>query len=54
MSPEVLEQLDFAQSALCENLLAEDIGDLLDGNTFLSLVIRCGTRLGMKMSARDW
>lgn len=27
----VLQQLQFAQSSLCENLLGEYIGDLLDG-----------------------
>jgi hypothetical protein len=37
--PEVLEQLDFAQRALGKNLLAEDIGDLLDGDALVRLVI---------------
>lgn len=35
----MLEELDFAQSALGENLLAEDIGDLLDGNAFVCLIV---------------
>lgn len=34
MAPEVLKQLDLSQGALCENLLAEHIGHLLDGDTF--------------------
>ena len=40
---EVLEQLDFSQRSLGENLFAEDIGDLLDGHTFTSLHIGSGT-----------
>lgn len=39
MAAEVLEQLDLAQGALGENLLAKDIGDLFDGNTFVALVV---------------
>ena len=39
MATEVLQELDLTQSSLGENLLAEDIGDLLDSNTFLSLSI---------------
>lgn len=39
MAAEVLEQLDLAQGALGENLLAEDICDFLDGNTLVGLVI---------------
>jgi hypothetical protein len=35
----VLQQLDLAQRALCEDLLAEDIGDLLDGHAFAGLVV---------------
>lgn len=42
VSPEVLEQLDLAQCALGENLLAKDICDLLDGDAFLSLVVDGG------------
>ena len=39
---EVLEQLDLAQCALCQNLLAEDIGDLLDGHALVCLVVYGG------------
>lgn len=45
MSPEVLKELYFAQGTLGQNLLAEDIGDLLDGNAFIGLVIyRCAIK----------
>jgi hypothetical protein len=30
----VLQQFNLSQSALCQDLLAEDIGDLLDGDAF--------------------
>jgi hypothetical protein len=43
MASEVLEQLDLAQGALGQDLLAEDIGDLLDGDTLVGLVIDSGT-----------
>lgn len=39
---EVLQQLDLAQGTLGQNLLAEDIGDLLDSNTLSGLVVGCG------------
>ena len=39
MPPEVLEQFDLSQSPLGEDLLAEDIGDLLDGNTVTSHIV---------------
>ena len=39
MASEVLQQLDLAQGALGQDLLAEDIGDLLDGYTFTGLVV---------------
>lgn len=39
MSSEVLQELDFAQGALGQDFLAKNIGDLLDGNTLLCLVI---------------
>jgi hypothetical protein len=35
----VLQQLDLAQRALGQDLLAEDIGDLLDGHAFARLVV---------------
>ena len=37
MTAEVLEQLDLTESALGEDLLAEDIGHLLDGDTLAGL-----------------
>ena len=43
MAAEVLEQLDFAQRALGENLLAEDIGDFLNGDSFVALIIDSST-----------
>jgi hypothetical protein len=39
----MLKELDLSQSALGQDLLAEDIGNLLDGNTLTSLVIRGST-----------
>lgn len=42
VSPEMLEELDLAQSALGKDLLAEDIGDLLDGDAFVGLAVRGG------------
>lgn len=39
VAPEMLQELDLAQSALGQNLLAEDIGDFLDGNTLVGLVV---------------
>lgn len=35
----MLQQLDFAQGALGQNLLAKDIGDFLDGNSLVGLVV---------------
>jgi hypothetical protein len=42
MSPEVLEQLDLAESPLGEDLLAKNIGNLLDRDPFASLVVGGG------------
>ena len=39
MASEVLEELDLSQGTLSENLLAEDIGDLLDGHAVACLTI---------------
>jgi len=39
----MLQQLDFAQGPLGEDLLAEDICDLLDGYTLARLVVRRST-----------
>ena len=46
MASEVLEQLDFSQSALSEDLLAEDVGDFLDGDTLAGLGVGRGTVRG--------
>jgi hypothetical protein len=46
MAAEVLEELDLAQGSLGQDLLAEYIGDFLDGNTFASLGVGCGTTRG--------
>lgn len=37
VAAEVLEQLDLAEGALSQDLLAEDIGHLLDGDTLAGL-----------------
>lgn len=42
MSSEVLQQLDLTESSLGEDLLAEDIGNLFDGDTFVGLVVHGG------------
>jgi hypothetical protein len=39
VASEVLKELDLSESSLGQNLLAEDICDLLDGNSFASLAI---------------
>ena len=38
----MLQQLDLAQGALGQNLLAEDIGDLLDGDALARPVVGRG------------
>lgn len=43
MAPEVLEQLDLSQGALGEDLLAEYIGDFLDGDALAGLGVGRGT-----------
>jgi hypothetical protein len=40
----MLEQLDLSQSALGEDLLAEDVGDFLDGDALASLGVGCGAK----------
>ena len=42
MSSKVLEELDLAQGALRQNLLAKDIGDLFDGHSLVGLAIYGG------------
>lgn len=39
MASEVLKELDLTQSALGQDLLAEDIGNLLDRDAFVALVV---------------
>jgi hypothetical protein len=39
LTSEVLQQLNFAQGALGEDLLAEDVGDLFDGDALARLVV---------------
>jgi hypothetical protein len=45
VTPKVLQQFDFAQGTLSEDLLAEDIGDFLDGNALVGLVVN-GSAVG--------
>ena len=42
MASEVLEELDLAQGALGQDLFAEDIGDLLDGDSLVRLGVHGG------------
>lgn len=51
MASEVLEQLDLSQSALGENLLAENVGDLLDGDALTSVSICRGADIVRTMSS---
>jgi hypothetical protein len=54
MSSEVLQKLDLPQRALGQDLLAEDIGDLLDRNTFIGLSVCRGTE-GRRVSVHhEW
>lgn len=39
LASEVLQQLDLTQSALGQDLLAENIGDFLDRDAFARLVV---------------
>lgn len=39
MSTEMLQEFDLPQSALCQDLFAEDIGDLLYGYAFARLIV---------------
>lgn len=43
VTAKVLQQFDLAQSSLGEDLLAEDICHLLDGDTLAGLVVLGGT-----------
>lgn len=52
MAAEVLEQLDFAQCALGENLLAEYIGDFLNGDSFTALVIDGSAARGNSLATK--
>lgn len=40
VTPEVLQEFDLSQSPLGQDLFTKDIGDLLNGNPFASLVVR--------------
>lgn len=42
VTSKVLQQLDLAQGALGEDLFAENIGDLLDGDALAGLVVGSG------------
>ena len=42
----MLEQLDLAQGAFGQDLLAKDIGDLLDGDALVCLVVDGGAGVG--------
>ena len=44
VSPEMLEELDFAQGALGEDLFTKDICDLLDCDAFVRLVVDRGAK----------
>jgi hypothetical protein len=43
MPSEMLQKFDLSQRTLGQNLLAENIGDLLDRNSFIGLGIGRGT-----------
>ena len=48
VASEVLKELDLSQSPLCQDFLAEDIGDLFNGNTFPGVVVCGSTNLRCK------
>jgi hypothetical protein len=43
----MLKQFDLSQCPLGENLLAEDICNLLDGNALSRLVVCCGAKVAI-------
>jgi hypothetical protein len=43
VAAEVLQELDLAECTLGQDLLAEDIGDLLDGDALVRLIVHGGT-----------
>lgn len=45
VSPKMLEELDFSQSPLREDFLAEHVGDLFDRDTLAGLVVCGGTEV---------
>ena len=51
MAAEVLQELDLAQGALGQDLLAEHIGDLLDGDALVRLVVHGGAVIEGVVSA---
>lgn len=40
VAPKMLQELDLSQGSLGQDLLAEDIGDLLDGYSLACLMVR--------------
>lgn len=46
LTSKMLQQLDFSEGTLGQDLLTEDIGDLLDGNALLGLIVRRRTASG--------
>ena len=50
MTSEVLEELDLAQGALGQDLFAEDIGDLLDGDSLVRLSVHGGAEEKMRLA----
>lgn len=51
MAPEMLQQLDLAQSALGQDLFAKDIGDLLDSDALAGRIMNGGAMRQRRESA---
>jgi hypothetical protein len=51
MSTEMLQELDLAQSAFGQNFLAEYIGNFLNRDTLISLVVH-GSAVGQRFVSR--
>jgi hypothetical protein len=54
MAAKVSQQLDLAQGALGQDLLAEDIGNLLDSDALVRLVVYGGTASWSCHGQRIW
>ena len=54
MTTEVLKKLDLSQGSFSQNLLAEYIGDFLDGNTFAGLDVGRRAGEGARESVSSW